>query len=94
MKKGDKMRVHIGQDRHGHGGFVAMGEVIAENDHVLVITPTAFLLIKNEVGTIEELPRDSLVENALRTVQVGRESYLGKTREYIVKSVEMVPLDP
>ncbi len=90
MKAGDMVRVHIGQDSHGHGGFIAMGSVIDENDHVLVIRPAAFLLVKNDVGSLEELPEGSQVEEALRTVQVGRESYLGKTAPPGILRVGMV----
>ena len=90
MHKGEMVRVHIGQDRHGHGGFIAMGPVVDENDHVLVIDPLVFLLVKNEVGSIEELPDGTDVTEALRTVQVGRDSYLGKTTPLIVTSVERV----
>lgn len=88
MKTGDKIRVHIGQDSHGHGGFVAMGQVIDENDHMLVMDLQVLLLVKNDVGSIEELPEDSKPENALRVVQVGRESYLGKTTAIAVDSVD------
>ncbi len=91
MKKGGMIRVHIGQDRHGHGGFIAMGKVVDENDHVLVMSPEGFLLIKNEVGSIEELPDDSEVADALRIVQVGRKSYLGKTTPFSIQSVVIAP---
>ena len=93
MKKGDMIRVHIGQDAHGQGGFIAMGSVIDENDHVLVINPEAFLLVKNDVGSIEELPPGSTVEEALRVVQVGRESYVGKTTQFVITKVEMAAPD-
>ena len=91
MKKGDKIRAHIGQDSHGHGGFIAIGTIVDENDHLLLVTPEAFLLIKNEVGSLEELPKEAKVEEALRTVQVGRDSYLGKTTPFAVQSVVMDP---
>lgn len=90
MKKGDMVRVRIGQDAHGHGGFIAMGRVIDENDHMLVLSPEAFLLVKNDMGTIEELPDDAKVENALRTVQVGRKSYLGQTKAVAIQRVGVV----
>ena len=89
MKTGDIIRVHIAQDAHGHGGFIAMGTVVDENDHNLVLKPLAFLLVKNDVGAMEELPEGSQVEEALRTVQVGRESYLGKTTPAAVTRVGM-----
>ncbi len=89
MKKGDMVRVRIGQDSHGHGGFTAMGSVIDENDHVLVVKPEAFLLVKNDVGSIEEMPEGSVVEEALRTVQVGRESFVGKTTAFVITMVAM-----
>lgn len=89
MEKGDLVRVRIGQDAHGQGGFTAMGRVVDENDHVLVVRPEVFLLVKNDVGSIDEMPKDAQVEEALRTVQVGRESYLGKTTPYVITSLSM-----
>lgn len=87
MKQGEMVRIHMGQDAHGQGGFVVMGTVIDENNHVLVVDPLAFLLVKNDVGSIEELPDGSVVQDALRTVQLGRESYHGTTTPLIVTQV-------
>jgi len=82
MQAGDWLRIRA-------HGFTFMGKLVDENNTFYAIEPLVLILQKKDIDHMEELPVDTSKNNALRTVSVGRESYLGKTQPFTVESLKL-----
>lgn len=86
MEAGDWLRIRV-------QGFTFMGKLIDENNTFYAIEPLVLVLQKKDIEHMEELPHDTKKDAALRTVSVGRESYLGKTKAFTVESLKLLEED-
>ena len=82
MEVGDWLRIRS-------NGFTFMAKLIDENNNFYAVEPIAMILPKKEIDQMEELPPETVKESSLRTVSVGRKSYLGQTTPFPVKSLEI-----
>lgn len=84
------VRMHIGQDEHGLGGFLLMGRLVDENNNYFAVEPMAILVRKGDVGQMDAVPPGTTADEALRIISVGRESYLGKTQPMPIDSCRLL----